>query len=784
MLTASMSVLDYASKYKEELLYNRYQAGRDQIRRYERTRRTRTSSRSSSAIRSRRWRCCAGSRSTASRVSQLDRGGHGRRHDVSGRLRGSFPMDQQFAELARQLLEVQVYPDLREYPEGPPDQPYDAAGWTLPLQMGVTVVEARTPLSADGQGGAEAARAGREDASATMSTSDAAPFDSVPGAGFDSSPLAAAIVPPAGRITGSGPAWPSIRRRTTRSARSTRAWKAGARVRVDAAGSASSSRGLPTQRRAGWSSRSRCRPSGPRRPAPSWRGRASGSISRGPPAWTTAGPQWLLENYGFEFSAVRPADVKAGALRQRFDVLIIGDENARSLLDGFQAGRRAAAVSGRHGQRRRAGARPVRQRRRHARLHERQQQLRHRAAEAAGQERRRRTCGAQQFFASGSILQVTTDPAHPLMAGMPERAAVFFDGSPVFAAARGLQRRRAGEVPGAGIAAAVRLSARREACRVRRRRSTCSTAADTSSSSASGRSGAASRSARSACCSTPRSTMARWPPAAKGTPGFWASASSAVAPMTSRRHGHRRAHDRSRRLRSRRHARRLASGSRLRRQRAGRGAGRRAGLSDSGVVKMVGEGAAVLVRRALAASGLDPDTPGALDRFLAIYDSCLLDRTRPYPGIVETLEQLAAARTARRPDQQAGARHRTDPRRPRPRALFRLRSSAATSPSAAKPDPAGLRHIIETAGRRRRRRCMVGDSPVDRQTARNAGTAHVPGALRLRLLVRRRGTCDGTETIIETPPIWSGWYETETLSFQLPASEVRFARGRNIHCRR
>ena len=59
------------------------------------------------------------------------------------------PMNQPFAELARQLLEVQVYPDLREYPEGPPDQPYDAAGWTLPLQMNVTVVEARTALSAE-----------------------------------------------------------------------------------------------------------------------------------------------------------------------------------------------------------------------------------------------------------------------------------------------------------------------------------------------------------------------------------------------------------------------------------------------------------------------------------------------------------------------------------------------------------------------------------------------------------------------------------------------------------
>ena len=34
---------------------------------------------------------------------------------------------------------------------------------------------------------------------------DAAPFDSVPGIGFDSNPNAAAIVPPAGRMTGSGP---------------------------------------------------------------------------------------------------------------------------------------------------------------------------------------------------------------------------------------------------------------------------------------------------------------------------------------------------------------------------------------------------------------------------------------------------------------------------------------------------------------------------------------------------------------------------------------------------
>ena len=45
------------------------------------------------------------------------------------------------------------------------------------------------------------------------------------------------------------------------------------------------------------------------------------------------------------------------------------------------------------------------------------------------------------------------------------------------------------------------------------------------------------------------------------------------------------------------------------------------------------------------------------------------------------------------------------------------------SPFGRKPNPAGLRHIIETAGASPATTIMVGDSPVDRQTARNAGTA-------------------------------------------------------------
>jgi phosphoglycolate phosphatase len=148
-------------------------------------------------------------------------------------------------------------------------------------------------------------------------------------------------------------------------------------------------------------------------------------------------------------------------------------------------------------------------------------------------------------------------------------------------------------------------------------------------------------------------------------------------------------------------------------------------LTRAQVVGMVGEGAALLVRRALAAAGLDEATPGALDRFLALYDERLLDTTRLYAGlprVLETLDPLVPlAVVTNKPTAPAlrvlealGVR----------RHFIDVIGGDGVWPR--KPDPAGLRSLRAHADGGPV--VLVGDSPVDAATASNAGAPFVLAA--------------------------------------------------------
>ena len=438
METASLSVIEYAAKYKDSLLLNRYRAGRDQI-----------------ALGSKKapyaYVVPQDQRDPVAAVELLRRLAFGgvrvsQLSDAAALDGVSYPAgtwvvptDQEFAAMAREVLDVQRYPDLRQYPGGPPERPYDAAGWTLPLQMGVNVLSLNAPLSDDAR--AKMKLLGPpldlkvKPTPYTTSSDDAAVFDSVPGRGFDTNPSAAAIVPPAGKVTGTGPALSLDPAQNNTYRAINRAWKNGASVqfangRYLVSGLSQAQQADLVQLLALVAERSAATGTPVKKPRIGLFQPWSGSMDEG---WT----RWVLEQYGFDYITLRPADFKA-PLTGRVDTVILADD-ARLPVEGGGGGR----GGGRGG----ATVRP-------------EYADRLSATDLAGFEQFVRGGGtvvclntaanfiiqqfklpvknvvaglrSEEFFLHGTIVEVATDQTHPVMAGMPERAPVFADGSPVF----------------------------------------------------------------------------------------------------------------------------------------------------------------------------------------------------------------------------------------------------------------------------------------------------------------------------------------------------------------
>ena len=144
-------------------------------------------------------------------------------------------------------------------------------------------------------------------------------------------------------------------------------------------------------------------------------------------------------------------------------------------------------------------------------------------------------------------------------------------------------------------------------------------------------------------------------------------------------------------------------------------------LPVDAITAMVGEGAPLLVRRAIKAAGVEVDVRTALPRFLELYDQRLLVYTRLYEGTRDALDQLASAATlailTNKP--QHHTERILDGLRIAP--LFRWVIGGDT-PHGRKPEPGGLSHLVRLAATRPGDTIMVGDSPIDLRTARAAGT--------------------------------------------------------------
>ena len=136
MLTASMGILEISADRKEQFLRNIYLMGRDAIENKEEA--------FAYVLPAKQW----DKGEARNLVEILQRGGLEAHRATSDFTIGDkkyakgttiFYGAQAFRPFLVDLMEKQEYPNQYLYPGGPPKPPYDLAGWTLPMQMGIQV---------------------------------------------------------------------------------------------------------------------------------------------------------------------------------------------------------------------------------------------------------------------------------------------------------------------------------------------------------------------------------------------------------------------------------------------------------------------------------------------------------------------------------------------------------------------------------------------------------------------------------------------------------------------
>ena len=315
MVGGSMSVLDVAAKNHEMLQYNRYQTARDNIHRSEPPFAYVISDKQADTPEA--GLLAEKMIENGLDVYQTQAGFHANGIAYPA---GSWviPMDQAFSPMAKELMERQVYPAAAtDQTAAGAHLPYDITGWTLPLQMGVTVDVVSDPLGPDQTGH----MAKVEKVTLREAAVDGAGAEFVishkPNNSFQ---IVNAVLAQGGSVA-----------LATDPVKTNEGMERGAFVvtglnhsamndlAAKFAVDATAVSKAPEQTIALKKARI-----GLYRP---W----SPSIDEG---WT----RWILENYNYGAKSLYNADIRSANLRSRYDVIVLPDMSSRQLMNGFQPG--------------------------------------------------------------------------------------------------------------------------------------------------------------------------------------------------------------------------------------------------------------------------------------------------------------------------------------------------------------------------------------------------------------------------------------------------------------
>ncbi|HEV3220530.1 MAG TPA: M14 metallopeptidase family protein [Candidatus Acidoferrales bacterium] len=406
MVGASMSVLDTSAKYREQLLYNKYQAGRHNIDRF-----TKNPPYAYVIPPEQRDLPTAATLVQKLLINGIEVHQAAQPFAANGRMysAGSWIvlMDQPFAGLVKELLEPQQYPDLRDGPNGPPIRPYDVAGWTLPMQMGVEVAAVIQPVSAEQRAQLR--------------------------------PVAQ-FTPPPGSIKGAGASFLLSRRANNSFAAMNQVFAAGGQVAFSTSAPEPGTivvSGIARDKMEDIANKTSLTVQAAEKSPQdviavkkarvglyrSW----TGNIDEG---WT----RWILENYGFTPVTLHNGDIQAGHLLDRFDSIILPDSSTNQIMNGFAPGSvpgeyvGGIADTGVEALRAfvRAGGTLI--------------TFNNASLMAIEQFKLPVTnildgVKPDDFYCSGSLLRVELrDPSLPAVWGMPRDPVVFFERSPAFEA--------------------------------------------------------------------------------------------------------------------------------------------------------------------------------------------------------------------------------------------------------------------------------------------------------------------------------------------------------------